>query len=1002
MGVGKLISGTLNADEVFMGPSGHIYLGINYASELSNARIQLDSSGIRAYNGFGTALAEFLPGGFNLRTGVDGARLSFGATTGMELFDASGARTGYLSPLGVFQLDSVADGARTRLDSVDGITFTAAATRNLAYNPGFINSSDKEAAVAGTAVDDQVHVYAGDYAVKFSCNNASSLAPSYVDVPFKNTVGTGTTVAASRVNACPNPGFQVNSTGWLGSVINGVGPTLAAVLGFVNTTAIQVSANIVAQGRVWTPQISVLAAQQWAMSASVRITSAATVTAEIIWYDSGGVELLVSPASTQTLPGNTVRQVGVVAVAPINAVTAALRLSVPMQVADLLQVTDAMYEQASSIGPYADGNQSGWQWVGTPGLSTSSLTPVPVPDPADNLVSIYVWAEVACWVHIEGRDSTAGVSRGSGAATRVTANRWNRVQVACSGIMDKVRLHFPSSDQARQTRLLDTPLWWSALQVEASRTNPTPFCSGSEPGCRWEGAIGRSVSIRNVDTIVTQISPNLGVTASGAINGGSLTAASFFAGRIFGTYIQSGTLKGNIIEGNLINGDQILFGTLRGTSISARTIDASSIKTGTLTAAEISAGTITGDRMVAGTIQATQIGANAVTAEKINAGSVTADKMQANMVISQRIIAGAAATGARVELTPAMGLQAFASNGTRTVWIDSATGAALMTGTIRTALTGTRIEMNPGGNTPDTIRLYQTDGTFGIIFADPAGGGSGVFIAGSGANSGKLLAYNGESAASFVSGGVSRSAVSCIPTATNVWGGTVSLEGRGQWGSGETIIGYRNGSGNVVNSRTLFFRGAGSGEAALFSPQYNVQLVWTTAGLVVQDIDGLGRPLIASNVAASSRRMKKNEKKIKFKGNKVIGDIIDALEPKEWNYNNEYVEGETPPVRTYTVPGDILRDNMGRMRVNPDGSPMRSPDQTVAGSPPDPVKPRFGLIAEEVQEVLPEIVQNLPDSVGGLGLAERDLVSLLWLAMRDVRQTVKNLRDRIAVLEGKK
>ncbi len=635
MGVGKLIAGTFNADEVFMGPSGHIYLGPTFASEILGERIQIDASGIAAYNSFNTPLAEFRPGGFTLRTGVDGARMSFDADTGLELFGTAGERTGLLSPLGQFELNSAIDGARMSLDSQDGVKFFAGATTNLAYNPGFLGGSEHELAVAGEASNDQRHVFAGEFAVRFRATNPNVAAPSYVDVPFKNTVGTGSSVIRTRVNYCPNPSVATVSTGWVAAALTAQIGAFGAALGFINDRAVWVVATAPGAASIQTPVASTPASVQWAISASVRVSTAQNVTPEIIWYDVNNAVIRIDPAKPVALRSNYVTQVGLVATAPSNATTFRFRVLASLQNTDRLEVSNVLYERASGIDAYFDGYTSGYQWDGTPGNSTSSLVPVAQLDSADNLLSIFVWSDVPAWAQIEGRDSTAGVGRGLSVATQLTANQWSRVSVQCAGKMDKVRLYYPSTDPARQTRITATPIWWSGLQVEADKDVPTPFCSGGEPGCRWQGLEGKSPSIRDRDVVVTQISPTLGTTVSGAIVGGSLTAASFFAGRIFGTEITGVNIKGSTLSGNLISGDQIIAGSLQGTSLAVRTV------------------------------KADVIDVNAITAEKIAVNAVKAIHLESELVLTTKIVAGNPA-GAHIEIT-SLGVIQYDAEGSPTV-----------------------------------------------------------------------------------------------------------------------------------------------------------------------------------------------------------------------------------------------------------------------------------------------------------------------------------------------
>lgn len=884
MGVGKLISGTLNADEIFMGPSGHIYLGPQDLSEINGERVQLDSSGIRAYSSFNIPLAEFTPGGFTLRTGVDGARLEFDAATGLELFGLTGERTGYLSPLGEFQLASLTDGASMRMNSNEGILFTASATKNLAYNPGFLGGSEFQTPVGAEASDDQTHVFAGEYAVKFRSTNPNVTAPSYVDVPLKNSIGTGQSVTRVRVNYCPNPSVETAATGWTSTAPTNVVGTYGPALGFIRNRAVWVVATAAGEASVAGPVVTTTGGMQWALSASVRVSTAQNVTANIIWYNINNAVVRTDVSTPVALKTNVVTQVGLVALAPTNATSFRLSIKASLSNTDKLEVSNLLYDRNSGIDAYFDGFSDGYRWDGTPGNSTSSLVPVAVLDSQNNLVSIFAWTDVTAWVVIEGRDGTAGVGRGASLATRLIPHQWSRISVQCVGRMDRVRLHYPAADAARQARITTSPVWFSGLQVEADKDAPTPFCSGNEPGCRWEGLEGKSASIRDRDVVVTQISPDLGTTVSGAIVGGSLTSASFFAGRIFGTEITGGTITGAILRGNLISGDQILAGTISGTSLTARSITADQIAFGSIEGDLIKANSITGDKVTAATITGTNIAGRSITGDKFVAGtvsanelaarSITADKLQADLVLSSRLIAGAATTGARVEMAAGTGLQAFTAAGVRTFLLEAGTGRAFFMGQLATATSGQRIEINPGNVSPDTIRFYPfTTSNYSSIDAVSWGNGavSGIRIVGSGtdvaANRGMVLVR--DQYASLLHG----------KTDLTYWGAEVYVEQAftrnkaavvdlivderlTPWGGGRRVamIHYDTG-GNPISPTQLQYEKTtfNGGEPFLIAVGQSSGLVFAPGKIYARSNGNTGFiPFVASNVAeASGQTMKK-------------------------------------------------------------------------------------------------------------------------------------------------
>ena len=142
------------------------------------------------------------------------------------------------------------------------------------------------------------------------------------------------------------------------------------------------------------------------------------------------------------------------------------------------------------------------------------------------------------------------------------------------------------------------------------------------------------------------------------------------------------------IEAESIRGINISGATITGDRLVANTITATQIAANTITATQIAANTITATQIAASTITATQIAANAITTAKIAADAVTADKISVTTLsaitadlgtITAGIITGAtiqtATSGARIELTSAIGLRSFNSSGTMQVQISTSDGS---------------------------------------------------------------------------------------------------------------------------------------------------------------------------------------------------------------------------------------------------------------------------------------------------------------------------------------
>jgi hypothetical protein len=578
----RLISGILDANEIFMGPNGTLYMGPVDHAHITDQRVQLDHLGLRSFNTNNDTVAEVLPSSFMLRSGTTGSRLLLSSDSGLTLYDVDGSITTQLAPTGVFSLTSKYSGARTVLDSQDGLRFIASPARNMAYNPGFNGGSQHEVGFNAEAVDDQRHVFAGEYGLRMKATVTNPATQSYVDVPFKSTVGTGTTITRTRTNYCPNPSLATVITGWSGTIGAAAGVRAAGV-GFAQPNVLKLTAAAVGTATVLGPVVTGLtSAQQWSLSANVRTTTTQSATPIIQWLNSSDVVLSEVSALPVTVRGGVVEILSVTATAPANTAKVRLKLLVTMISTDILEVSNALYERASGLDEYFDGDTSGYQWSGTAGNSASTLIPVSIPDSLSNLISIFVWSDTPCWTRIEGRDSTAGVSRGISTATRILPNQWTRVFVSCTGVMDKVRLHAPTSDISSQIRV-KTYLWYSALQVERDGIRPTPFCSGTEPGCYWEAVAYASASLRDVDVVTAQLSPSLGVTVSAAIVGGSVTGSTFFAGMVSASEIHGGLITGSLLQGNYITGDQIVANTVTGDKFLSNTLISNvSLQTGTV------------------------------------------------------------------------------------------------------------------------------------------------------------------------------------------------------------------------------------------------------------------------------------------------------------------------------------------------------------------------------------------------------------------------------------
>lgn len=528
-----------------------------------------------------------------------------------------------------------------------------------------------------------------------------------------------------------------------------------------------------------------------------------------------------------------------------------------------------------------------------------------------------------------------------------------------------------------------------------------------------------------LDGIVTEVK-----LANNAVTQGKIALQAVGQGQIAGEAVGTGQLASGavsaakLLDGAVVSG-KIAADAVGATEIAANSIVAGKIAADAVTTATIAANAVNADKIAAASIAADKIAANAVTAEKIAALAVTADKLAANsinaghitagavtagklaatLLLSSTIIAGTTTTGARVQLNSG-GIEAFRANGTRVMNFDTATGDITIAGRYRSQDSGTRIEINPGGTAPDQIRFYQNSSDYGYLNAENAPGGTAAIIARAQSGSSSRGSFGCYPTESFIattnsSGTTSRCAVSCLADSMNQWAGRLNLEGRAQYGDGIVSFNYRNSSGNYQSNRLLEYKGAGSGEPALYAPAHGVQVVWSGGTIYIQDANGLNRPIVASNVAApSSRAIKKLEAAISlFRGTGRAA--IASVESKQWLYEHEYGPGETPPVPEPYKIRNPKRTPAGRAEVDVETGEVIYEEEVIIPPTPEPTKPHFFPIAEDLAIHIPELVREDTAVQGGLIVDLRDVVGFLWQVSREQEFEIRTLRQKIVALEGR-
>lgn len=423
--------------------------------------------------------------------------------------------------------------------------------------------------------------------------------------------------------------------------------------------------------------------------------------------------------------------------------------------------------------------------------------------------------------------------------------------------------------------------------------------------------------------------------------------------------------------------------------IIAGSIGASDIAVGSILAAHIVSRSITADKIIALSLTANEIAANAITAAKINAGAVTAIKLEADMVIANRIIAGTT-TGARVEMHPTLGLQAFRSDGVRTFWIEAGTGSFSSIGSFATAFSGQRIVMNPNGTTPDTIRFYPNTGsTFASIDSVTLSGTAAIEMysgSASGGRRGILIAREGF--ASLIHG---------TPDLTAIYGDIfVSGGGEGRVRSGRTDFmsdldqhgdpGERHYTCHgitPIDDTTLYFRNSGFDEPELEAYWMDVGLTFSnhvTAGLnprmYITGANNSGRRdafiysllYVGDLVKQSSRELKSDI------------EVAQDLDPRQAVRNAR--------AHYYTSP-HYSEDALYDTRENSDGESSGRLIRPAREAPTG----MLGLIAEDMPAEVTQMVSESLPGVDALGINTDRMITLMWQGQGDVNNRLDLLEN---------
>ncbi len=371
---------------------------------------------------------------------------------------------------------------------------------------------------------------------------------------------------------------------------------------------------------------------------------------------------------------------------------------------------------------------------------------------------------------------------------------------------------------------------------------------------------------------------------------------------------------------------------------------------------------------------------------KLTAGTLSVAVTNAGIIRS-------AISGQRYELDAAA-LRMYSATA-QTVNLSGTTN--WVTGEFRSALSGQRMVINPGGTNPSSFRLYPTSGsTFAEFRVTTVSGRAALeMYADRDDRSGFVGLYMAEAFIKWGDDGAtpSRSAVSCAQFGTTYWGPSVAIEVRGDFpndgGTRRIELRQRNGSGVIKSGSVLYYQETSVGQAQLYNPFNDLGITWANnslEGIYIGDAAGFMSPVTAlDNLSPSSRSAKKGEKPIRF-GDRTALDVVAAIESKSWNYDFENTTGQPKPGRRIPV-REERRDQGGRLVNGPDGQPII--DETIQEiAPQESVKPHFFPIAEDLLAVAPDLVRESSMAPGGYVIGLRDSLGLLWQAVRELNAKV--------------
>lgn len=385
--------------------------------------------------------------------------------------------------------------------------------------------------------------------------------------------------------------------------------------------------------------------------------------------------------------------------------------------------------------------------------------------------------------------STADKAQTAAANAASQANQAQAAAQKAQTTADGKNLIYRGPDEPNHDGLKPGDMWWRTQKYWtrwAGERNNSPSLL-ADFYTYWTGAPNNSPSVlvplsdRVVEVLTwdgTRFTPfdlvANNILAAGTVAAKHLAVDSVTAEKVKANAITVDKLAANSVTTEKLVSDAVTAAKLAADSVQARNIVSLAITTDKLAAnsvttaklrvtedmtvallnvhkiqaGDIVAGAVTTDKLATNSVNADKIAANAVNAEKIVSGAITADKLAANSVTAVKIAAGTitsdkvaagqfrgyvftgaifqssedANTGMKLNSTA---LQMWDSNHNQTVYLDGQGESNVITGRLKTGISGRYLDLDPAFNLASSTG-YSSQGA-GVRFVGDGFTGTGNY-----------------------------------------------------------------------------------------------------------------------------------------------------------------------------------------------------------------------------------------------------------------------------------